>query len=122
MDRNEIVEQWKVVQQRIERVELAANAPDELAALRDERRTLDKAYEAHLPRVAVSRCPLSLAVVHHSLDVTALDGMWWSYHDAVRPLEDRCPRRCSRCRARCDSARSSRTRCFCASQARARPT
>jgi hypothetical protein len=91
MKRDEIVERWKSVQERIEKLDLGGGPADELEKLRDERRALGKAYEAWLPKVAIARCPFTGAVTKHSLDPVGLDGMWWSHHDAVRPLEDELP-------------------------------
>jgi hypothetical protein len=44
-------------------------------------------YRAAVPRVAISRCPLSAGIVRHSIDTGGLDGPWWDYESPVRPDE-----------------------------------
>jgi hypothetical protein len=46
-------------------------------------------YEAKLPRIPLSRCPLSGELVMHTFDPFGLDGLWWSYDAPVRPLMER---------------------------------
>ena len=48
---------------------------------------LDARYEALLPRVAVSRCPLTQQVFETRIDTGGLDGPWWRYQDPVRPFD-----------------------------------
>ena len=44
-------------------------------------------YAAAVPRVRISRCPITQEVVTHSLDTLGLDGLWWHYYAPVRPEE-----------------------------------
>jgi hypothetical protein len=44
-------------------------------------------YQRGLPIVALSRCPLTDEVLHHSIDHHGLDGLWWDYFSPVRPVE-----------------------------------
>jgi hypothetical protein len=46
-------------------------------------------YEDGLPRIAISRCPLTGEVVMHTFDPYGLDGLWWNYDAPVRPLMER---------------------------------
>lgn len=46
-------------------------------------------YEAGLPRIPLSRCPLTGEVVLHTFDPYGLDGLWWNYHAPVRPFMER---------------------------------
>lgn len=49
-------------------------------------------YEAGLPIIALSRCPICEAVTRHSLDIVGLDGLWWNYTAPVRGVRDAaCP-------------------------------
>ncbi len=59
----------------------------------DEQALVDLAhrYTDGLPRIALSRCPLTGAVQDHSFDPWGLDGPWWDYEDPARPLMERIP-------------------------------
>ncbi|TAN43571.1 MAG: hypothetical protein EPN25_00335 [Nitrospirae bacterium] len=46
-------------------------------------------YEAGLPRIPISRCPLTGELVMHTFDPYGLDGLWWNYEAPVRPLIER---------------------------------
>lgn len=46
-------------------------------------------YEEKLPRLPLSRCPLSGELVVHTFDPFGLDGLWWNYEAPVRPLMER---------------------------------
>ena len=46
-------------------------------------------YEEKLPRLPLSRCPLSGELVLHTFDCYGLDGLWWNYEAPVRPLMER---------------------------------
>lgn len=48
-----------------------------------------KQYEDNLPKVPMSRCPLSGEVIVHSFDPFGLDGLWWNCDAPVRPLFER---------------------------------
>jgi hypothetical protein len=87
MDRNEIVARYAAIAEQIEELEIAGSR-DGIDALRTERFALGEAYRNWLPRMPVSRCPFTAEVLRHSFDAQGLDGMWWSYFDTVRPLED----------------------------------
>ena len=45
-------------------------------------------YRAGLPFVPLSRCPYSAQVVYHSLDPSGIEGLWWDYRAAIRPVEN----------------------------------
>lgn len=49
--------------------------------------TLLAEYVAGVPVVALSRCPFTGEVMHHSLDHYGLDGLWWDYLAPARPEE-----------------------------------
>ena len=53
--------------------------------------TLLAQYRDGLPRVPLTRCPITSDVVHHAIDVDGLDGFWWNYDGAVRPREPDLP-------------------------------
>lgn len=44
-------------------------------------------YANSLPRVPLGRCPFTDTVLKHSFDPWGLDGLWWRYEDAVRPVD-----------------------------------
>jgi hypothetical protein len=44
-------------------------------------------YERGLPVVALSRCPFTGEVLHHSIDHHGIDGLWWDHQSPVRPVE-----------------------------------
>jgi len=48
-----------------------------------------QAYEEGLPRLPLSRCPLTGEVQVHSFDPYGLDGPWWNYEAPARPLLER---------------------------------
>jgi len=48
---------------------------------------LRRRYERGLPVVALSRCPFTDEVLHHSIDHHGLDGLWWDHQSPVRPVE-----------------------------------
>lgn len=52
---------------------------------------LNERYRALVPRVPVSRSPIDGTVVCHSLDTVDIDGLWWSYDNAIRPIEELPP-------------------------------
>ena len=45
-------------------------------------------YEEGLPRLPLSRCPLTGEVQVHSFDPFGLDGPWWNFEAPARPLLD----------------------------------
>ncbi len=47
------------------------------------------AYFAALPRVPVARCPFTGAVAAIAIDTYGIDGPWWNYQAALRPVEAR---------------------------------
>lgn len=47
------------------------------------------AYLAALPRVDVARCPFTGATATIAIDTYGLDGPWWNYFAALRPMETR---------------------------------
>jgi hypothetical protein len=49
-------------------------------------------YRESLPRPALTRCPYTSELVHHSIDVGGLDGFWWNYEGVVRPRETGLPK------------------------------
>lgn len=51
---------------------------------------LRQAYREGLPFVELSRCPISGEVLHHSLDIYGLDGLWWNNRNPIRPTEHSC--------------------------------
>jgi hypothetical protein len=70
--------------------------PDQVAALRAYdtivRDALDEATEAYLlalPRVPVARCPFTDEIAAIAIDTYGLDGPWWDYQAALRPVEAR---------------------------------
>lgn len=44
-------------------------------------------YARGVPVVAMSRCPFTDEVLHHSIDTYGLDGLWWDYESPCRPTE-----------------------------------
>lgn len=46
-------------------------------------------YEEGLPRVDLTRCPYTKFVVRHTFDPYGLDGLWWDFEAAARPLHER---------------------------------
>ncbi len=44
-------------------------------------------YEAGLPRYFLSRCPFTGVPIQLSIDTMGIDGLWWDYEAAVRPIE-----------------------------------
>lgn len=75
---------------------------DEMKVLRTGRKKFRRAYEQHsanlerlealykeyqesVPIIPLSRCPFCQQVIHHSLDIYDLDGLWWNYRGSVRP-------------------------------------
>ncbi|MEI7926810.1 MAG: hypothetical protein WCI61_11580, partial [Chloroflexota bacterium] len=55
---------------------------------------LDDATEAYLdalPRVDLARCPFTGATATIAIDTYGLDGPWWNYLAALRPVEARPP-------------------------------
>lgn len=50
---------------------------------------LSRKYEEGLPRLHLSRCPFTKFEMRHSFDPYGLDGLWWNYSDAARPLRER---------------------------------
>lgn len=44
-------------------------------------------YVAGVPVIALFRCPFTGGMMHHSLDHFGLDGLWWNYEAACRPVE-----------------------------------
>lgn len=71
-------EAFALMEPALEDVEAAAR----LAELR-------RRYEAGLPRILLSRCPWTGALVWHSFDPFGLDGLWWDYHNPARPVRER---------------------------------
>lgn len=53
---------------------------DRAAAVRDE-------YLESLPRVPISRCPITGEELVRTIDVHGLNGPWWDYEGALRPVE-----------------------------------
>jgi hypothetical protein len=49
-------------------------------------------YAEGVPRPAITRCPFTSTVVHHSIDIHGLDGFWWNFDGAARPREEGLPR------------------------------
>jgi len=75
---------------------------DEMKVLRTGRKKFRRAYEQHsanlerlealykeyqesVPIIPLSRCPFCQQVIHHSLDIYGLDGLWWNYGSCIRP-------------------------------------
>lgn len=52
---------------------------------------LEEHYRTLVPYRHVSRCPLTDLAVVYPVDDAGLDGLWWRYHDAVRPRMDLVP-------------------------------
>ena len=50
---------------------------------------LAREYLALLPRIALSRCPLTQAAVVAPVDTAGLDGPWWRYDSPLRPPWER---------------------------------
>ncbi len=48
-------------------------------------------YEAGLPRRTLSRCPFTGVPVQLSIDTIGIDGLWWDYEAAARPIEELPP-------------------------------
>lgn len=44
-------------------------------------------YVAGVPVMALSRCPFTDQTMQHSMDHFGLDGLWWNYEAACRPVE-----------------------------------
>ncbi len=59
----------------------AVEAAAEATAIR-----VREAYRALVPRVPLSRSPVTQEVFGHSLDFLGLDGLWWDAESPVRPL------------------------------------
>ncbi|HHQ47736.1 MAG TPA: hypothetical protein ENK19_02500 [Acidobacteria bacterium] len=49
----------------------------------------ETAYEAWLPRLLVSRCPLTGHTYRMAIDTGGIDGPWWDSEQPVRPAEPR---------------------------------
>lgn len=64
----------------------AAEGPD-AEADRARFAELRREYRERLPRLTLSRCPLTNAPYEHSFDPDGLDGPWWDYRSPNRPLE-----------------------------------
>lgn len=45
-------------------------------------------YRRRVPRVPVARSPIDGAIAAHSLDTFDIDGLWWWYDNAIRPIEE----------------------------------
>ncbi len=58
---------------------------DEMAALADEKETLEEQYEKSLPSVALSRSPFSGELYARPFDNAGVDGLWWNEEEPVRP-------------------------------------
>jgi hypothetical protein len=63
-------------------VETDERAAEELSRLADE-------YEAGLPRLPLSRCPVTGFEMRHTFDPYGLDGLWWDLYSPRRPLLER---------------------------------
>jgi hypothetical protein len=48
-------------------------------------------YLASVPALTLARCPFTGAELVHSIETRGLDGPWWRYDNAVRPVEDPPP-------------------------------
>jgi hypothetical protein len=53
--------------------------------------SLEEEYLKSVPRVPLARCPFTGAELVHSVETRGLDGLWWRYDNAVRPLDDPPP-------------------------------
>lgn len=71
----EMTDQANITDAAIKKVSILSSR---LSALADR-------YRSGLPIAALSRCPFSGKVVSHSFDPYGFDGMWWQYHDPLRP-------------------------------------
>lgn len=50
-----------------------------------------EAYETGLPRHELSRCPFTGVPVKLAIDTFGLDGPWWDFEAAARPLDEQLP-------------------------------
>lgn len=48
-------------------------------------------YRDGLPRLPLSRCPITGLVQFHTFDPCGLDGLWWNSRSPARPLRERIP-------------------------------
>ncbi len=59
-----------------------------LALAQERAGELRARYLAALPRVALSRCPITGAAFEMAVDADGIDGLWWRYRDPVRAALD----------------------------------
>lgn len=59
------------------------------SAVYDALEEAQQAYLDALPRVPIARCPFNDEEVRVAIDVEGIDGPWWNYQGALRPVEDR---------------------------------
>lgn len=83
--RQELLRRYFELVQRIN--DAGVDQVDEAA--REEMLEAEHLYEQQLPRVPLSRCPLTGEVILHSFDAYGLDGLWWNYEAPARPLLER---------------------------------
>ena len=55
------------------------------------RQDLRSAYANLIPWVPIARCPFGSDAVFLRLDVDGIDGLWWDFHNPVRPHEAGLP-------------------------------
>lgn len=61
---------------------------NEMKCLSDTLSEIMDQYLRGVPKVPLSRCPLTGAMVIHSLDLFGIDGPWWDSKYPARPVED----------------------------------
>lgn len=94
--RRVLLDEWFSLQQRLSELGnlLPGGYGDAAQMLMDEEKAacrrcseLITEYMAGLPVIAVSSCPFTGIVMHQSVDHFGLDGLWWNYRAACRPVE-----------------------------------
>ena len=83
-ERRNLIDRYLAAWHRVDRG--AGSAADEQALVE-----LAQRYADEMPRLPLSRCPLTGAVQDHSFDPWGLDGLWWNYENPVRPMMERIP-------------------------------
>jgi hypothetical protein len=90
--RDELVRRLQALDARLYPGDPAAEPSHrERARLEDEELALLGEYADRLPRVAMSRCPLSGALLRRSFDPFGLDGPWWQLDRTFSPDEPAAP-------------------------------
>ena len=86
--RNDLVARISDLRERIAELEWGRSEDDAVLGLRTELSQAYESYAAGLPRLALSRCPFTGAVLTTAIDTWGLDGPWWDAERPVRPMED----------------------------------